>query len=356
MAAFAGAAPFAAHAQARKTRNVLFVMTDGLRWQEIFNGADAALMNKPNGGVSDVDALKQRYWRETATARREALMPFLWTTIARQGQIYGNRALGSDAYVTNGMNFSYPGYNETLCGFADPRINSNDKKLYGNVTVLEWLHRKPAYRGKVAAFAAWDVFPYILNAQRAGFLVNAGYDPLAVAPVTERVAMLNQLKKEAGVWDDEPLDAFPFRTALEYMKQHAPRVLFLSLGETDEWAHAGNYASYLKSANRVDQYLKELWDTAQAMPQYRGSTSLIFSPDHGRGEAPVEWKSHGKRIPDSKYIWMAFLGPDTPPSGERSKTEAVTQSQIAATLAALLGEDYGAEASQAGKAIRGVTQ
>ena len=33
-----------------KTRYVIFVMSDGLRWQEIFNGADEALMNKDNGG------------------------------------------------------------------------------------------------------------------------------------------------------------------------------------------------------------------------------------------------------------------------------------------------------------------
>gem|GEM_PF-5870018 len=32
--------------------------------------------------------------------------------------VYANRDLGSDAYVTNGLNFSYPGYSETLCGFA----------------------------------------------------------------------------------------------------------------------------------------------------------------------------------------------------------------------------------------------
>jgi hypothetical protein len=37
---------------------------------------------------------------------------------------------------------------------------------------------------------------------------------------------------------------------------------------------------------------------------------------------------------------MAFLGPDTRAFGERSNAEAVTQNQNAATLAALLGEDY----------------
>jgi len=34
------------------------------------------------------------------------------------------------------------------------------------------------------------------------------------------------------------------------------------------------------------------------------------------------------------------LGPDTPPLGERTAAARVTQSQIAATLAALLGRDY----------------
>jgi hypothetical protein len=42
---------------------------------------------------------------------------------------------------------SYPGYNEVLTGFYDPRIDSNDKKLNPNITVFEWLHRKPGFGG-----------------------------------------------------------------------------------------------------------------------------------------------------------------------------------------------------------------
>jgi hypothetical protein len=279
------------------------------------------------------------------------LLPFLWTQIAKNGQVYGNRTLGSEAYVTNTMNFSYPGYNETLAGFGDPKIDSNNKIPNQNVTVLEWLHKKPAYRGKVAAFGAWDVFPYIFNAERAGFPVNAGNAPFTMKPMTPRLELLNRLKAETWIWNTEAFDSLTFHTALEYLKQNKPRILFLSLGETDEWAHAGKYADYLRSAQRVDQYLKELWETVQSIPQYRGKTTLIFSPDHGRGEAPVEWKSHGQKVPDSKYIWMAFLGPDTRAMGERSKSAAVTQSQIAATLAALLGENYGADVPRAGKPI-----
>ncbi len=337
-----------------ETRNVIFVMTDGLRWQEVFRGADAALINKEHGNVSDSEELKTLYWRNTVAERREALMPFLWRTIARFGQVYGNRDLGSDVYVTNGHNFSYPGYNETLCGFPDPRIDSNDKVLNPNITVLEWLHRKPPFSGQVAAFGAWDVISAIVNPGRSGLIANAGYDPLLAPPITTEIDLINRLKADTRIWADEPFDSFAFHTAVEYLKLHHPRVLYLSLGETDDWAHEGYYDLYLNAAHRVDQFLQELWQTVQSMPEYRGTTTLIFSPDHGRGEGPEDWKSHGEKIPDSKYIWMAFLGPGTTALGERAHIAPVTQSQIAATLAALLGEDYNADVSKAGKPIREV--
>jgi hypothetical protein len=300
--------------------------------------------------------LKREFWRDSAAARREALMPFLWTVIAKQGQVYGNRDLGSDAYVTNGMNFSYPGYSEIFCGFPDDRIDSNDKNHNPNVSVLEWLQNKPGYKGRIAAFGAWDLFPYILNVPRSGLMVNAGYDPLNLSPMTPQLELLNRLKVETGIWGGESLDAPTFRTTEEYLKAKRPRVLYLSLGETDEWAHGGRYDLYLKALHRVDEYVRELWEMVQQMPEYRGSTSLILGVDHGRGTAPEEWKGHGQKVPDSKYVWMAFLGPDTPALGERSKVEAVTQSQVAATLAALLGEDYAGAVPKAGKPIADVVR
>ncbi len=338
-----------------KTRNVIFVMTDGARWQEAFRGADEALMNKKSG-VENIDALKSEFWRDSASARREALMPFLWTVIAKQGQVYGNRDLGSDAFVTNGRNFSYPGYSEMLCGFPDDRIDSNDKNENPNESVLEWLQGRPGYKGHIAAFGAWDLFPYILNVPRSGLMVNAGYDPLELPNAGPQIELLNRLKRETGIWDGEPLDAPTFYTALEYLKARKPRVLYLSLGETDEWAHAGRYDLYLGSLHRVDQYVRELWDTVQQVPEYRGSTSLILGVDHGRGLAPEQWKSHGEKVPDSKYVWMAFLSPDTPALGERSKIAPVTQSQVAATLAAMLGEDYAGAVKGAGKPIADVVR
>ncbi len=337
----------------QKTRNVIFVMTDGARWQEAFSGADSALMNKESG-VQNVPRLKNDYWRESAQERRELLMPFLWRVVAKQGQIYGNGGVGSQAFVTNGRNFSYPGYSEIFCGFPDDRIDSNDKVPNPNANVLEWLQGRSGYKGSIAAFGAWDVLPFILNAPRSGLLVNAGYNPLTSITMTPQLEMLNRLKAETAMWPDESFDPPAFLTALEYLKARKPRVLYLSLGETDEWAHAGRYDLYLNSLHRVDNYVRELWETVQKMSEYRGSTTLILAVDHGRGLAPDQWKGHGEKVPDSKYVWMAFLGPDTPALGERTKIEPVTQSQVAATLAALLGEDYAGAVPKAGKPIADV--
>lgn len=335
-----------------KTERVIFVMTDGFRWQDLFRGAEAKLLNKEPGGIKELDPIREAFDRPTPEERRAALLPFVWNTIAVQGQIYGNLDKDSPVTVTNGKNFSYPGYSEVLCGFPDPRIDSNKKVPNPNFTVFEWLYKKPKLEGRVAAFAAWDVFPSIFNVERCGFLVNAGYDPLTDLPDNPRIQLLNQLKQESyRHWGGEPFDPITFHTALEYLRIRKPRLMFLSLGETDEWGHAGRYDEYLRSAHRVDHYLKTLWDTLQADPEYAGKTTLIISTDHGRGEPPVGWKSHGADIPGSEYIWIMALGPDTPALGERTKTPRLGQNQIAATIAALLGEDYPAAVPQAGAPV-----
>jgi hypothetical protein len=144
---------------AHETENVIVVMTDGIRWQEVFRGADPKLIktlgpDAPDGTKVRTASSQRLYWRPTPTERRQALMPFLWRVVAAKGQILGNRDLGSDSHVTNGPNFSCAGYGETLTGVADPRVHSNDNIPNPSLTVFEWLNAKPSFTGKVAAFGA----------------------------------------------------------------------------------------------------------------------------------------------------------------------------------------------------------
>jgi hypothetical protein len=350
-------APEQAVFPAHKTENVIIVMLDGLRWQEVFRGADPKLINRRSPkllGDSEkrTSQAKELYWRKTPEERRRVLMPFLWSEMVSKGQVFGNRDLGSDSHVKNRMKFSYPGYNETLTGSPDDkRIHSNQDIPNPNVTVLEWLNARPSFRGRVAAFGAWQVFQGIFNQKRCGFVVNTGYEPLNDARATPELKLLNALKaRTPRIWEDESFDPLPFYTAVEYLKAEKPRVLFIGLGETDDWAHMGAYPEYLNAVNRDDSYLQELWTLVQSMPEYRDKTTLIVLPDHGRGRG-VLWGLHAWPVPGAGQTWMAFLGPDTPARGERRLNAPVTESQVAATMAALLGEDYDASVPKAGTPI-----
>ena len=112
---------------APSARNVFIITIDGLRWQEVFTGADVALMNRDDGGVNDnvVAGLREEFGGETESVRRQKLMPFFWTTVAERGQVLGNRALNSTVQVRNTEKISYPGYSELLTGRVNPLITSN---------------------------------------------------------------------------------------------------------------------------------------------------------------------------------------------------------------------------------------
>jgi hypothetical protein len=324
------------HAQA-PARNVVVISVDGLRWQEMFTGADREYFKKERDGTPG--ASEKRFWRPTAEERRTTLLPFIWSTIATKGQIFGDPAKNSRSRLTNGLWFSYPGYNEMLSGAADPRVDSNDKVPNPNVTVLEWLNTRPGFQGRVAAFGSWDVLPFIVNTERSKIPVGSGFKPVP-APQTERERAINELATDLPThFSYGPVDAPIVYAALETLRTSKPRVLYILLGETDEWAHQGRYDLYLDAALRTDRFIRRVWDTLQSLPDYRNNTTLLVTTDHGRGATPADWGDHGKKVPAAESTWILALGPGVPALGVRESTN-VTTSQFAATIAAVVGEDF----------------
>lgn len=321
---------------AERGHSVILVTIDGVRWQEIFNGADLKLIEEKKETAA---ATKKAFWRESVEERRKALAPFLWETVGREGQLLGDVHSGSPVLVTNRYKISYPGYHELLSGFASDTISSNSKVPNPSPTVLEWLHRRPGFQGLVAAYCSWDVFPAILNRERCGFPVVAG-EP---SPT-----LLGRLSAEVSPpWDGSVYDAFVFHAGLQYLQEKKPRVFYFAFGDPDEHAHRGSYDDYLEAIQRIDHWLRELWNTVQSIPEYRGKTSLLVTSDHGRGDNAAEWRSHNNKVNGAGYIWVAALGPRVAPTGPWSEHEPFTQAQVAATVASLVGEDYPSAVRQA---------
>jgi hypothetical protein len=327
-------------AQSLKTENVILITLDGMRWQEVFNGADSSLMRQLKF-LKDKD-VKEKFWRLDVAERRSALLPFFWNTLARKGQLYGNRVLGCKVNVTNNQWFSYPGYNEILTGHADDeRINSNDKVYNPNANVLEFINAQPAFKGKVAAFSSWDVFPYIINDKRSGVIVSGGLVQAAGDRLTETEETLNRIMSAIpNPIPEVRLDAFTFYYGLEYMKKNKPRVIYFAFDETDDFAHQGEYAAYLNAARYTDGFIEELWNYIQSDPAYRDKTTMMITCDHGRGTNAETWKHHGIKIPEADQIWMAVIGPDTPAKGEVKGECQYYQNQVAKTISTFLGLQY----------------
>ena len=328
-------------AQDQSVPRVVLITLDGMRWQEVFTGADSLLIGNSEF-VTDTAGLKARFWRATPGERRQVLFPFLWNEISKMGQVYGNRYLGSKVDLTNQMWFSYPGYNEILTGCADDvRIHSNDKVNNPNITFLEVAGKSDRFRGRVAAFGSWDVFPYIVNEERSGVPVNAGFEPASGDLLTDREKFLNELLPQVpSPWNSVRLDAFTQHYALEYMKREHPKIIYIAYGETDDFAHDGDYQAYLNSANNTDGFIHDLYDFAQQDPFYKGRTVFLITTDHGRGTSPPgSWKSHGEKIMGSGQVWVALFGSGIPAAGERQGEEQLFSAQIAPLVYKLLRLD-----------------
>jgi len=352
-----------------KPRLVL-VTIDGLRWQEVFRGADDQLIGHKDY-VSQPQLLKQKFWRDTQQQRRQQLMPFFWNTMAKHGVVLGNRDIGSNMSIANPWHFSYPGYSEIFTGVVDESIDSNGKINNAQVSFLEWLNNKNEYGKTLAAFGSWDVFPYILNTQRSQLHVNAGFDSAGGYAISDEVKLLNQLQQEIpSPWHSVRLDAFTHRFAKDYLLQVQPEVMIIAYGETDDFAHDGEYDQYLNAIKRTDSFIADLWQTLQSIPGYKDNSILLLTTDHGRGSNPEDWQHHASQralagymkklshfkqgILGSEHTWFAAMGPGIQAKGQVTTHTEVKQQQIAATAIELLGYSREAFNPKAATAIQEV--
>jgi hypothetical protein len=334
---------------------VILITLDGARTEEMFGGLDAEVFKST---LRDTQRLEdqpayQSFWASSPDARREKLMPFFWGTLMRQhGSIAGNRRTGSTVTLTNIHRFSYPGYSEILLGEAhDDVIKSNDPIRNPFQTVLEVLQaRLKLTRAQAAVFASWNVFDAIVEHTEHSLTVNAGFE--AFDSTDRRAQELSRLQFETPTpWNSVRHDVYTFQLAMAHLRHARPRVLYLALGETDDWAHDGRYDRVLESYARTDVYLRELWTWLQNDPEYRGRTHVLITTDHGRGHTTKDWRDHGARVEGAQDVWIALASPGMTKRGEWSSHAPLATNQVAATLAGWMGVDWTALRPAAGARI-----
>ena len=346
--------------EASAKSKLIIVTIDGLRWQEVFTGADLTLLNDSEIN-SNVDALREQFSAENPPQRALKLMPFFNQVLAQQGALIGNVTSKQSITLSNNYYFSYPGYIEIYTGKVDPAITSNAKVETNTPNILERLQNKYQYPNKIGFFGSWDVFPFIMRRGKHEVFINTGFEPLEPASLGINLGFeetyLQKLNKvfdnTPSPWETVRLDAFTHAYAMSYMRNVKPRVMAISYGDTDDFAHDGEYDQYLKAAYRTDRMIAEIWDYIQHDPYYRNQTHLLITTDHGRGSTKADWQHHASKqailgymkaldqFPDgivgSNQVWIGAIGPKVK-SAPKADFSNLKLTQFAPTALTLLEE------------------
>jgi hypothetical protein len=239
----------------------------------------------------------------------------------------------------SGPNFvSLPGYIELLTGKPSHACTSNDCDAVTTPTLLDELAAQTV--GHSVVFSSWPVVGLATSLHHRGVLSSLGRSE------GEQRAELAKLPGvaaafDAGVRDPSHLgdddyrpDVHTANAALAYWRSEVPRLSFVSLGDTDEYAHADDYRAYLAALRRADAFVGRAMELVLQHMAAGQPTTLLVTTDHGRADS---FTSHGVRYPESARIWLAAMGSGIGARGNIVLTHPRRLADIAPSLRLLLG-------------------
>jgi hypothetical protein len=285
--------------------NVVLVTLDGVRWQEIFTGADPAWADGaflPRG--------------DARTAR--GLTPNLHRLFFDQGTVLGDPQVG-EPFAASGPNFvSLPGYVEIMTGAVSGCFGNECEPRIG------WAVAGAAARStpdsSAAVFASWERIDRTVPAHTVGLTVHAGRGAGDEAP------------PYPGIGEYLP-DLRTAPRAIDYLVHHRPRFMWVALGDTDEWAHRRDYRGYIEALHFADDFIGELVEHLADMGDYGAHTSIFVTTDHGRDP---DFCNHGS--PASSGVWLMARGGAVVKRGVVPLAHTRHLRDIAPTMAVRLGE------------------
>ncbi len=273
-----------------RTDSVVIVALDGVRWQDVLVGTDPRFATGTDRGLSAED-----------------LMPTLHRMID-EGVAVGGPSCGP-SMVASGPSFvSLPGYSEIFSGRTPVECADNECAPTRLPTIVDEVR---AESRDVAVFASW-------------------------APLVRAAA----LHPSDFVWSTGEPDTGAFRPdrmtadrALAYLAERHPSLLFIGLGEPDEFAHRNDYPGYLGSLRLADTVLGELRGRIGAMGEPGKRTSIFVTCDHGRSD---NFQDHGAPWPESSRVWLVASGGAIPARGFIGCEQTRRLADIAPTVRRLL--------------------
>ncbi|HEY8079664.1 MAG TPA: alkaline phosphatase family protein [Labilithrix sp.] len=268
---------------------LVLVTMDGARWQDVF---------EPHG--------------------RDPL-PNMRRLAQTRGAFVG--APGRGRIDASGPEYiSLPGYNEILSGRPPRACQTNDCPRATAHTLLDeaW-----ASGAEVAAFASWEKLDRAITSSPGKFLVSCGRDGDPT------------IDPYPGSGDFRP-DAITGYLAVSHLWRSQPDVLFVGLGEPDEYAHRGDREGYESALRLDDEIVGQIFHVLDQMGERGAQTTVVVTADHGRAD---DFNGHGGWAPESARVWLFASGPTFDARGRVASLEPRHLADIAPTLRIVLGLD-----------------
>jgi arylsulfatase A-like enzyme len=188
-------------------------------------------------------------------------------------------------------------------------------------------------------FSSWERIERAASPEPQAFVLSAGRsvrwhqeellrDPGAAAVLEESA------KADAfpGYGDFRP-DRLTSALAMSYLERRRPRLLYLGLGEPDEYAHRGDFAGYVASLRADDAVVGAVLETLERMGERGKRTTVLVTTDHGRA---ADWRHHGREMPESARVWLFAGGEGVSARGLVHSFRSHRLSDVAPTVRALL--------------------
>lgn len=242
---------------------IVLITIDGTRYQDIFDWG------------SDLNYLHGRQ-----------IIPNIYHHFMDNGIVIGATTL---AFTENKVYLSLPGYSEIMRGYAGNCI-TNECEQYVGPTIVD------QFKGSATVIGSWEPIAKTFNDD--GVAINVGRH-IRNFEWWQLDISEDGLSKEDDFGSDEyRTDIDTITLATEYLKHEQPDFLWVSLGDTDEFAHRNNYLWYLTAMNYADAFI------GYVMQIVDSNTVVIVATDHGRA---LNFTSHGGD-PNASRVWMLIGG------------------------------------------------
>jgi hypothetical protein len=321
-------------AETPRDGRVVLITIDGARWQDVFQGTDPLF----NGGAPALSP--------------EELMPRAHALVATRGVALGATRTGCATVHTAGAsNMSLPGYLEIFTGHASHCLDNACAQVAE--TVLDEAARDAQV--SVASIGSWEMLTRAVSGGGSGVVAAVGRDWPASVPVTGHLAELVDVGRNANPYpgiDAYRPDAATAAIALEYFRVNKPALFHIGLGDTDEYGHRMDYASYIVALKQADSVIGEVADILDTMGEDGAKTTVIVTPDHGRNS---DFKDHGVFRPESGRTFVLAFGGRVAVQGIACPSHDYTIADIAPTIRVLMGLPKD-RADGAGSAIDLITE